>query len=60
MESVHIEFDYNNRGDGVDLTTLTDNFYVYFKNLKNVVTKIHFATEELYLIKQQELKDKKQ
>lgn len=60
MESVHIEFDYNNRGDGVDLTTLTDNFYVYFKNLKNVVTKIHFATEELYLIKQQELKNKKQ
>ena len=48
MYSVHIEYNYNEKGDCVDLTTLTDNYYCYFKNLKNVVTKIHFATEELF------------
>jgi 1-acyl-sn-glycerol-3-phosphate acyltransferase/DNA-directed RNA polymerase subunit RPC12/RpoP len=48
MYSVHIEYEYNNKGDCVDLSTLEDTYYIYFKNLKNVVTKIHFATEELY------------
>jgi hypothetical protein len=48
MYSVHIEFDYNGQGDGIDITTLTDNYYCYFENHKNIVTKIHFATEELF------------
>jgi hypothetical protein len=47
MEACHIEFDYNGKGDCIDMTTPEDNFYVYFKNLTNIVTKIHFATEEL-------------
>ncbi|MDD3999826.1 MAG: hypothetical protein PHX62_02885 [Bacilli bacterium] len=48
LSSVHIEYDYNNKGDCLDLSTLEDTYYIYFKNLKNVVTKIHFGTEELY------------
>lgn len=51
MYSCHIEFEYNNKGDCIDLSTLNDTYYIYFKNLKNVVTKIHFATEELYKLK---------
>ena len=51
MYSAHIEFDYNNKGDCVDLSTLDDTYYLYFKTLTNVVTKIHFATEELYKLK---------
>ncbi|HKM29263.1 MAG TPA: hypothetical protein VJZ51_00715, partial [Bacilli bacterium] len=50
MYSCHIELEYNDKGDGIDLSTLDDTFHAYFMNLKNVVTKIHFATEELYKI----------
>ena len=48
MYSCHIEVEYNDKGDAIDLSTLDDTFHAYFKNRKNVVTKIHFATEELY------------
>ncbi|MDD4057071.1 MAG: hypothetical protein PHF85_05435 [Bacilli bacterium] len=48
MYSCHIELEYNDKGDCIDLSTLDDTFHAYFKNLQNVVTKIHFATEELY------------
>ncbi len=48
MYSVHIEYNYNGQGDGVDITTLTDNYYCYPLHLKNIVTKIHFATEEMF------------
>lgn len=52
MYSCHIEYDYNNKGDCIDLSTLEDTYYLYFKNLENIVTKIHFATEELYKLEQ--------
>lgn len=48
MQACHVEFNYNQKGDCIDLTTLDDNFYLYFDNLKNVVTKIAIATEILY------------
>lgn len=54
MYGCHIELEYNGKGDAIDLSTLDDTFHVYFKNLKNVVTKIHFATEELYKIKKEQ------
>ena len=31
MYSVHIEYEYNNKGDCVDLSTLEDTYYIYFK-----------------------------
>ncbi len=48
MFGVHVEYDYNDKGDCISFSTLEDTFYMYFKDLPNRVTKIHFATEELY------------
>ena len=51
MYSAHIEYDYLGKyGDCVDLSTLEDTYYIYPLTKKNVVTKLHFATEELYKI----------
>lgn len=51
MYSAHIEYDYLGKyGDCIDLSTLNDTYYIYPQNKKNVVTKLHFATEELYKI----------
>lgn len=56
MYSVHIEYNYNNKGDCIDLSTLEDTYYIYFKNYKNIVTKMHFATEELYKLQEKNKK----
>jgi len=48
MYSCHIEYDFHGRGDGIDLATLKDTYFVFPLTAKNVLTKIHFATEELY------------
>lgn len=48
--SLHVEYDYCyiKPLDCVDISTENDSFYCYPKNRKNVVTKLAFATEELY------------
>lgn len=48
--SLHVEYDWFRikRDDCVDISTEDDSFYCYFKNKKNVVTKLAFATEVLY------------
>jgi len=56
LYSLHIEYDYFGKGDCIDLSTLDDTYYIYFKNKKNVVTKLHFAVEELYKIEKDNLK----
>lgn len=48
MYSVHIEYNYKNRGDAIDLCTLKDTYFVFPKTAPNILTKLHFATEELY------------
>jgi DNA-directed RNA polymerase subunit RPC12/RpoP len=48
MYSCHVEYNYFNKGDCFDLSTLHDTYYVYPLNKKNVVTKILLATEEIY------------
>lgn len=59
MYSAHIEYDYLGKfGDCVDLSTLNDTYYLYPQNRKNVVTKIHFATEEIFKIVQNEKIDR--
>lgn len=56
--SLHVEYDYLGKGrDCIDLSTLNDTYYIYPLNKNNVVTKLHFATEELYKIK---LKEKRE
>jgi hypothetical protein len=48
MYSCHIEYDYDARGDCLDLSTLSDTYYLYPLHLRNWVTKIALATEELH------------
>ena len=51
MYSAHIENDYLGKfGDCIDLSTLEDTYYLYPLTRQNVVTKLHFATEEIYKI----------
>lgn len=56
LYSLHIEYDYMGKGDCIDLSTLDDTYYIYPINKKNVVTKLHFAVEELYKIKKESLR----
>jgi hypothetical protein len=53
--SLHVEYDFGpiDKCDYVDISTENDSFYCYPKK-ENVVTKLAFATEILYL--QQEAK----
>lgn len=48
MISCHIEYDFKGRGDAVDLATREDTYWLFPKNARNVLTKLHFATEALY------------
>ncbi|MGD9679452.1 MAG: hypothetical protein AB7V16_14015 [Vulcanibacillus sp.] len=58
LYSLHIEYDYLGKGhDCIDLSTLNDTYYLYPIYKENVVTKLHFATEELYKIKIKEKRE---
>ena len=48
--SLHVEYDYCyiEPLDCVDVSTEDDSYYCYPESLKNVVTKMAFATEEIY------------
>lgn len=48
LESIHIEYDYLGRGDCVDISIPDDSFWCYVSK-RDVITKISFATEEIYL-----------
>jgi hypothetical protein len=57
---VHVEYDYFGKGDGVSFSTNCDTYYMYPTKQRDIVTKIHFATEELYKIKKAEIEQDKQ
>ena len=48
MYSVHVEYDFLNRGDAFDVATNETSYFMYLKTAENYLTKMHFATEELY------------
>ena len=48
MYSVHIEYDFLSRGDAFDIATDKTSYFMFLKNATNYLTKMHFATEELY------------
>ena len=48
MYSVHIEYDFLGRGDAFDIATEKTSYFMFLKNAKNYLTKLHFAQEELY------------
>ena len=51
--SLHVEYDFGplKKGDFVDISTENDSFYCR-PTRKDVITKLAFATEELYLLSQ--------
>ena len=59
MRSVHIEYDFKGRGDALDLCTLEDTYFVFPLTARNVLTKIHFATEELHKLEEKEKAEEK-
>ena len=48
MYSVHVEYDFLKRGDCFDIATDETTYFMFLKNAPNYLTKMHFATEELY------------
>ena len=47
LESMHIEYDYLGRGDCVDISIPDDSFWCYLTK-RDAITKLSFATEEMY------------
>ena len=47
MDSLHIEYDYRGRGDCVDISVPDDSFWCYLSK-RDAITKLAFATEEMY------------
>lgn len=54
MRSLHIEYDFKKRGDAIDLATLNDTYFVFPLTAHNVLTKLHFATEELHIMQEEQ------
>lgn len=48
MYSCHVEYDFLGRGDAFDIAVDHTSYFMFLKNAKNYLTKMHFATEELY------------
>ena len=48
MRSCHIEYNFKERGDALELCNLKDTYFVFPLNYDNVLTKLHFATEALH------------
>ena len=47
LYSMHIEYDYRGRGDCVDISTADESYWLYLTK-RDAVTKLSFATEEIY------------
>ena len=47
MYSLHIEYDFLGKGDAIDIATEETTYFMYLSKF-NQLTKLHFATEELY------------
>lgn len=55
LESMHIEYDYLGRGDCVDISVPDDSFWCYLSK-RDAVTKLSFATEEIYFLAKERAK----
>ena len=47
LYSMHIEYDYRGHGDCVDISTADDSYWLYLSK-RDAITKLSFATEEIY------------
>lgn len=58
LYSMHIEYDYLGRGDCVDISTGDDSYWLYLSK-RDAVTKLSFATEEIYKSAEEKRGEKK-
>ena len=56
LSSMHIEYDYLGRGDCVDISVLDDSYWCYLTK-RDAITKLSFATEEIFLAANRKLKE---
>ncbi len=47
LESVHVEYRYQNEGDVIDIPIKNDSVWVHPTTAKDVITKVSLATEEI-------------
>ena len=59
MYSCHVEYNFWKHGECLDISTLDDTFFVHALNHRDILTKFHFATEEIYKIQQLKLQEEK-
>ena len=57
MYSLHIEYDYMGRGDALDMSKLSDTYFVYPLSYPNCMTKLHLAAEEMFDYEQSHSKE---
>ncbi|MBE6541266.1 MAG: hypothetical protein E7672_02335 [Ruminococcaceae bacterium] len=55
LYSMHIEYDYLGRGDCVDISTNDDSYWLYLSK-RDAITKLSFATEEIYKLAEEKRK----
>lgn len=58
QESVHVEYAYKYGGDVFDVASDNDSYWFYPLNLRDVLTKVSFATEEIYFMHREQLHKK--
>lgn len=56
QSSMHIEYDYLGRGDCIDVSTLEDSYWCYLSK-RDAITKLSFATEEIFLAAKRKLEE---
>ncbi len=68
LESVHVEYDYpfekkkyknNIFGDCLDFSTHEDSYWLHPLNMRDQLTKISFATEEIYFLAKEKISKEK-
>ncbi|MBP3371450.1 MAG: hypothetical protein J6L88_02875 [Clostridia bacterium] len=52
LDSMHIEYDYLGRGDCIDISVSDNSFWCYLSK-RDAITKIAFATEEIFKFAQE-------
>ena len=58
LDSMHIEYDYLGWGDCIDISVPNDSFWCYLSK-RDQITKISFATEEIYFLAKEKAARKK-
>ena len=56
QESIHVEYNYKYGGDVFDVAVSDESYWFYPLNLRDILTKVSFATEEIYFMHKESIK----